>query len=198
MQKHVVLIHGGEVFDTYEEYLNFLKNIKIDAPSESGKKWKDLLAARLGEQFVVIAPRMPNSFNAKYSEWKIWFEKYIPHIQDNIVLIGHSLGGIFLAKYLSENSFPKKIKSVFFVAAPFWNMSSSGVADFILGENVRVLEDRIETIHFYHSEDDPIVPFSNLLEYMKFLPHAQVTTFKDRGHFIEDNLGEIVEDIKKL
>ena len=64
---------------------------------------------------------MPLQDNAKYEEWKILFERYIPHLKDNVILMGNSLGGIFLAKYLSENKFPKKILSTYLTCPPFDN-----------------------------------------------------------------------------
>ncbi len=62
---------------------------------------------------------MPNKTNAQFEEWKIWFEKFIPFLNDGVILVGHSLGGVFLAKYLSENKFPKKIGGVFLVSAVY-------------------------------------------------------------------------------
>ena len=62
----------------------------------------------LGGGYEVLIPQMPNSQNARYSEWKILFEKIISILDDEIILIGHSLGGIFLVKYFSENDYAKK------------------------------------------------------------------------------------------
>ena len=64
---------------------------------------------------------MPLQENAKYNDWKIFFERYIPFLRNNVILIGASLGGIFLAKYLSENKFPKKILSTYLICPPFDN-----------------------------------------------------------------------------
>ena len=30
MKKQIVVIHGGDTFETYEQYLNFLKNYEIN------------------------------------------------------------------------------------------------------------------------------------------------------------------------
>ena len=62
-------------------------------------------------------PSMPNKQNAAYDEWSIWFEKYFAYLKDDVILIGWSLGGMFLAKYLSDKPFPVKIKSLFLLAA---------------------------------------------------------------------------------
>ncbi|MDD4830994.1 MAG: hypothetical protein PHR31_02545, partial [Candidatus Pacebacteria bacterium] len=99
MKKQIVAIHGGETFDTYEEYLSFLKNLEIDFEriKSKEKSWKKNLGKKLGNDFEVILPEMPNALNAKYIEWEIMFGKLIPFLEEEIILIGHSLGGIFLA-----------------------------------------------------------------------------------------------------
>ena len=109
MKKQVVVIHGGDTFETYEEYLNFLRGYEIDIERYKSDKrdWKPWLRQRLGSDYEVILPIMPNKTNARFDEWKIWFEKFIPFLHDNVLLIGHSLGGTFLAKYLSENKFSR-------------------------------------------------------------------------------------------
>jgi hypothetical protein len=103
MKKQIVIIHGGDTWETYEQYLEFLKNRQIDFDKHGlGKEfWEDKLNNNLGEDYQVIQPEMPNYRNAQYPEWKIWFEKFIPFLNDNVILIGGSLGGIFLAKYLA-------------------------------------------------------------------------------------------------
>src|SRR4051812_10882369 len=108
MKKQVVVIHGGDTFGTYEEYIAFLKDFAIDSLEYFMKMgWKDTLQESLGGAYQVILPKMPNKINAKYVEWKVWFEKLLPLLNNEIILIGHSLGGTFLAKYLSENKLPK-------------------------------------------------------------------------------------------
>ncbi|HRZ30232.1 MAG TPA: hypothetical protein P5274_00975 [Candidatus Paceibacterota bacterium] len=109
MKTQVVIIHGGDTFETQEEYLNYLKSYRIENLNYFRKKsWKGSLQERLDDNFDVITPQMPCKLNAKYEEWKIWFNKLLPLLNNKVVLIGHSLGGIFLAKYLSDNGFPKK------------------------------------------------------------------------------------------
>ena len=112
--QQIIIIHGGTTYKSHEEYFLALKglDIKLDR-MKSSKDWKDGLQEKLGEDFTVYIPQMPNKQNAQYEEWKILFEKVVKLLDDYIVLIGHSMGGIFLAKYLSENNIHKKILKTF-------------------------------------------------------------------------------------
>ena len=105
MKKQIFLIHGGMTFKNKKSYLHFLKTRKISIKEKI--RWSDdYLRKKLGKKFEVIKPRMPLQDNARYNEWKINFERYFPKLRNGVILIGSSLGGIFLAKYLSENKFP--------------------------------------------------------------------------------------------
>jgi predicted alpha/beta hydrolase family esterase len=195
----IFVIHGGDAFATYEEYLQNLKTTSLDLEKLKSKGWKSTLPEALGESYEVISPRMPNAQNAKYAEWKIWFEKHIPFMQDGVVLVGHSLGGVFLAKYLSENKFPKKIRAVFIVAAPYDRDYSRPLVEFAIERSLKQFAEQGGEMFFYHSKDDPIVEFSELEKYRKELPTAHFKTFEDRQHFHKtDEFPELVADIKKL
>lgn len=191
-KRQVLVINGGDSFKSYREVISFLKKRRIDFKryKKAQTSWKATLRKTLGKKFEVIQPDMPNKWNAKYIEWKIWFEKFIPHLNREVVLVGHSLGGLFLAKYLSENRFPKKICATHLVA-PAW---SEG--DFTAPKDLKRFALQGGKIFFYQSEDDPIVPFANVLKYQKALPHASVRIFRHRGHFNQPKFPELVRDIK--
>ncbi len=196
MKQQILLIHGGNAFDTYEEYLTYLKNKELTLSTIRYVDWKKALGDVLGPEYEIIAPQMPNNQNAKYLEWEIWFNKVIPLLNDSVILVGHSMGGIFLAKYLSENTLSRKIRATFLVAAPYNTATKDSIADFILSEDLSKLSEQSEKIILYHSKDDPIVPFSNVLEYQKNLPTASIKVFDDKGHFNQTEFPEIVEDIR--
>ncbi len=200
MKKQIIIIHGGEVFNTRADYLKYLKDYKIDFVRLKLKRkgWKDNLEEKLGKNFEIIRPQMPSPRNAKYEEWKIWFEKFFPILRDNIILIGNSLGGIFLAKYLSENKFPVKISQLHLVAAPFGKEKDRySLADFKLPASLKKIEKQASKIFLYHSKDDSIVPFSDLKKYADELPSAEKIIFKNRDHFFQEEFPELIERIKK-
>ncbi|TRZ64496.1 MAG: hypothetical protein D4Q79_01430 [Spirochaetia bacterium] len=198
----IFLVHGGNTFKTYKEYIALLKNVKLDFERywTRRKGWKATLDKKLGKNFEVILIDMPNKMNAKYSEWKIWFEKFIPYFEQKAILIGHSLGGIFLAKYLSENKFPKKILATILVAAPYGNDKSrkinQSLGDFVLPKSLSRFQKQGGVIYLCHSTDDSSVPFSHLKKYQAALPEAQIKIFKNRGHFNQNKFPEIVRMIK--
>lgn len=199
MKQQLIVIHGGDTFDTYDEYLKFLKSIELDFEGTKIKKWKKTLSEKLGNDFDVISPEMPNGLNAKYLEWKIWFEKYIPHLNDEIILVGHSLGGIFVAKFLSENVFPKRIRATFLVAAPFDDKDCDySLSDFALPDDMSKFEQQAGKITIYHSKDDPVVPYIDAEKYKKKIPSIELKTFSDQGHFSQKEFPEIVNDILSI
>lgn len=199
MKHQIIIIHGGSTFDTYKEYLTNLKKTEVSLDKLIRKRWKDTISEKLGKNFEVLKPMMPNGNNAKYLEWKIWFEKFLPLFSKEIVLVGHSLGGIFLAKYLAENTISKKIKALFLIAAPYDDKDlEDSLADFVLPKSLKNIEKQTKSIYIYHSKDDPVVAFIDAEKYTKALPSAHVCVFENREHFNQSELPELVQDIQKL
>lgn len=199
-KQQVLIIHGGNTFDNYEKYIQFLKEYSFNIEKLRQKKdWKDLLQDKLGYRFDVLQPCMPNKVNAQYKEWKIWFEKIISIIDDNVIFIGHSLGGIFLVKYLSENIYPKTIKALFVISAPFNDEGlDEPLGSFRLNKPLENIQKQVGRIFLYHSKDDDVVPFSQMSLYKKLLPKAIQVQFEDRGHFKQEEFPELVKDIQTL
>ena len=106
-QTQILFIHGGTTFKSRGDYFHYLKTKQVSI--EPRVNWSgNYLEEKLGKAFKVIRPRMPLREDAKYEDWKIFFERYIQFFKGNFILAGNSLGGIFLAKYLSENKCLKK------------------------------------------------------------------------------------------
>lgn len=197
--RQLVFVHGGETFDTYKQYLDALRGWEYDPQPEKAERWKDTLVSELGEEWQVLMPSMPSKYNAKYLEWCIWFDKVVPHLVDGVILVGHSLGGIFLAKYLVEGSMPMRIKGTFLVAAPHDEAAlGEPLADFTLPERLDRFASQAGKLFLYYSQDDPVVPYSALAAYQAQLPEATARTFADRGHFLGPGFPELVADIMAL
>ncbi len=194
----IFIINGGMTFKNQKDYLNYLKksNIKI----EKKIKWSDkYLEKSLGSKFEIIKPRMPLQDNAKYKEWEIWFKHFIPFVQKNSLLIGSSLGGIFLAKFLSENKLPKKVLSTYLICPPFDDTCPSEdlVGGFKLKKDLSLIEKNTKNLYLLFSKDDDVVPISHAEKYRKKLPTAILKIYESKnGHFKISKFPEIIKMIK--
>lgn len=195
----ILIIHGGTTFKSKKNYLGFLKNRKVTI--EDRKRWTDeYLTNKLGNDFEIIKPSMPLKENAKYEEWKIHFERFFPQLKNNIILIGGSLGGIFLAKYLSENKFPKKILATYLIAPPFDNTiyGEDLVGGFKLKSDLSLLDINSRNTTLYFSKDDPCIPISHAEKYKAKLKNVKIEIFESKnGHFKIEEFPEIIDAIKK-
>lgn len=190
--KQVVFISGGEVFETREEFKEWLASPESDfmLPQprvEPVSFWSRNLQEDLGEEYEVLSISMPLKQHARYDEWKIWFEKHIQFISNEVVLVGWSLGANFLYKYLSENMLLKKIQQLHLVAGCF---GCGG------GFTIREEKDLKTDVYIYHSQDDSIVDFKDAQEYMRVMPQASLVEYQDKGHFLVTQIPELIDNIK--
>lgn len=196
----IFVIHGGMTFKNKKDYTDWLKNRTISV--EKKERWSDdYLEKKLGKEFDIIHPRMPLQDDAKYADWKIFFERYFPYFRNDIILVGSSLGGIFLAKYLSENKFPKKIKATFMICPPYDNTVEGEdlVGGFKLGRDLSLIEKNSKKTYLMFSKDDPSVPVSHAEKYRKKLKNSEIIIYESKnGHFKISEFPEIVKIIKSL
>jgi predicted alpha/beta hydrolase family esterase len=194
----ILFIHGGETFKTKKDYLNFLKKRPISIGKKN--KWSlDFLDKELGKKFEIIRPQMPLKEYSSYKEWAIYFERFFPYLNNNLILIGNSLGGIFLAKYLSEHKFPKKLLSVYLVCPPFDGaMPNDDLAGgFSLKSDLSLLEKNTKNLYLLFSDKDDVVPVEHAEKYRAKLKKAKIIIYKNiKGHFQVAKFPEIVKLIK--
>ncbi|OHA66837.1 MAG: hypothetical protein A3E07_01815 [Candidatus Wildermuthbacteria bacterium RIFCSPHIGHO2_12_FULL_45_9] len=195
----ILVVHGGMTFKNEKDYLHYLKTKKVT--TEKRVYWAgEYLEKSLGKGFQIISPRMPLQDNAKYRDWKILFKRYIPLLKGKFILIGSSLGGVFLAKYLSENKLPKKALSIYLVCPPFDNslLGEDLFGGFDLKSNLSLLEENAKNLYLLFSKDDDVVPIAHAEKYAKKLKKARFVTYKSKnGHFNIPKFPEIVGMIKK-
>jgi len=171
--QQIIHIHGGETFPDESSFLVSIIEREYN-PFEEIRKRKDRIQQALISTHQMIAPTMPNALNASYKAWKIWFEKIFPYLNgEEIILVGNSLGGTFLIKYLSENTFPKKIQQLHLTAAVLDNeeRNKDYLGDFIIDfSKIIMVTEQVKNIYIYHSKDDPMVPYSHAERLTKLLP----------------------------
>jgi uncharacterized protein len=153
------------------------------------------LEQHLGEGFRVAFPEMPGEDDPDY-------ERFRPVIADAIeaadrpVVVGHSLGGYFLLKYLAEERPDAGIRAICIIAAPFPKGDADWTFDdFEFPEGFAELLPAGIPVLLYASEDDDIVPFAHRDLYARAIPQA-VTRTTTGGHQLGNDLGVVARDIR--
>jgi predicted alpha/beta hydrolase family esterase len=152
--------------------------------------WQANLPYALGDEYKVISPQMPSPKNPSYEEWKILLDKNLAKVRGEVIFVGHSLGGSFLLKYISEERISHKILGLFLVAVPF---------NTIKGFEAPASYSKfwsLPNVFLYHSTDDVEVPYAHSIMYQDRL-HARLKTYTDCGHYFKrSEFRDIASDIK--
>ncbi|WP_028782444.1 RBBP9/YdeN family alpha/beta hydrolase [Thalassobacillus devorans] len=144
----------------------------------------------LGPEYDVLYPEMPNEGEPDYGTWKVQIEEFLSRLNGEVILVGHSVGGSVLLKYLTHEKVTNHITGVLLIAPPY--------DESVLPEASSLKFDQLPRMFFYHSRDDEIVPFSHLTFFAEKLPKAAIRKFDGRGHQFCNDLSEVVMDIKGL
>lgn len=92
--KRAVIIHG---MPSKEGYYN------ANRESQSNSHWLPWLQQQLCVRDILAqTPEMPRPYAPDYIAWRREFERYI--VDNETILVGHSCGGGFLLRWLSENT----------------------------------------------------------------------------------------------
>ena len=194
----MLTVHGGMTFKNEKDYLRYLRTKKISTSKKV--RWvPGYLEKALGKKFEVISPRMPLQDFARYRDWAVLFKRYLALLKGEFILVGSSLGGVFLAKYLSENKLQKKALSVYMVCPPFDNtlIGEDLVGGFNLKSDLSLIEKSCKNLYLMFSRDDDVVPVAHADKYRKKLPNARIIVYRSKnGHFDIPKFPEIIRLIK--
>lgn len=175
--KKAILIHG---WSNKEDYFN------MNNPSESNNHWFPWLQKNLiVKGFDCQTPEMPNGYEPNYEIWKQTFENLKP--DESTVLVGHSCGGGFLARWLSENS--AKVGKVILVAPwldPQKNSIDPDFFNFEIDENILKKTDGLTIIYSDNDYEDVMKSVEILKDKLK---GVKLLELKGKGHFINSSLG---------
>jgi len=160
-------------------------------PSNSEDHWFSWLKRQLilkDIHAVSIEPPFP--FRPRYGEWKKEFERF--DITSETILVGHSAGGGFLIRYLSEHK-ELRVGKVALVAP--WinphNVEASDTADFFNFEIDPDFPTRTKGVIVFFSVDD----FSGVVRTVKILKEKvkglKFKEYTDKGHFTLNDLGKV-------
>ena len=150
-------------------------------PQENWFPWlKQELESKV---FEVIVPKFPTPFNQTLENWLKVFSNYENKINEETVLIGHSLGAAFILNYLDRTS--KKIKAAFLVAGyhkllnnEFYELNKS----FVYKEfNWKKIISSCGKFFVFGSDNDEYIPLETNKELANLL-HAELKIIHNGGH----------------
>ena len=171
-----------------------------ERPSNNQDFWFGWLQRQLILKDIhTISVEPPFPFRPRYDEWKIEFERC--DLRPDTILVGHSCGGGFLVRYLSEHK-DLTVGKVFLVAP--WinpdNNPESDTADFFNFEIDKNFPKRTAGTAVYISSDDypDVVETVNILKAK--VSGIKYHEFNDRGHFTKNKpdpcaFPELLEEI---
>ncbi len=183
--KTAIIIHGMPSREEYEA-----------TPLQTKKHWIPWIQQQLDLKGILAqAPEMPEPYEPNYEQWKLVFEQF--HIDEETVLIGHSCGGGFLVRWLSEHAV--KVGQVILVA-PWIDTEkelSTGFFDFDIDPNLGA-KTKEEIVMLYSTDDDEVI-LKSVDKIKQSIKDISVREFSDKGHFtIVDGVSEFPELLEEI
>lgn len=169
-----------------------------DRPGEGSFDLVTSLRQQLSNDYQIHYPIIEDPEAPVYRMWERLFSAEFELIKQPLILIGHSLGGSMLLKYLSQDERKIPITALFLVATPLWGRNGWEVDDFVLKENFEAELKHITKVYLYHCKKDPIVPFEHMNFYKTALPHSAVRVLNGSEHAFTAGISSLVSDIREL
>ncbi|HEU5122081.1 MAG TPA: alpha/beta hydrolase [Candidatus Saccharimonadales bacterium] len=183
-----ILLHGKPDKDEY---------YSGEYPSASNSHWFPWLQKQLLiREIAAHTPEIPHCYNPDYSVWRKEFERF--DITSETFLVGHSCGGGFIVRWLSEH--PEVTVGKVILVAPWLDPNRDDTTDFFDFEIDSNLAMRTKRITIFNSDDD----YASVQETVKILrnklQNIHYREFHNHGHFCHKDLGteafpELLEEL---
>ena len=141
--------------------------------------WLEKELTQLGHQ--VIVPNFPDPSYPQLSIWLEYFATFKKNLDQDAMIIGHSLGGAFLLRLLEQYRF----KAAFLVASvsgPIGHPVDALIANFTHQPfSWTTIRDNCPNFQVFHSDNDPYIPLAQA-EILAQKLNTAVTLVKNGGH----------------
>lgn len=186
--KNAILLHG---LPSKKEYYN------PEQPSASNAHWFPWVQKQL--LINEIKADTPEVFRAYEMQWDAWVREIEQFsIGPDTVLIGHSMGGGFWVRYLSEH--PEIYVDKVILVAPWVNYNHEEDTDFFDFMLDPAITERVNQFILFASDDDGKEVQASVNYLIDMLPNATTRLFHGYGHFThrtltDDTFPELLEAI---
>jgi len=170
--KTAIIIHG---YNDKSEYLD------ASRPAASNDHWMGWIQRQLLLKGIEAqTPEMPGFYEPHYEAWKKMLERF--DLNEETMLVGHSCGGGFLVRYLSENKV--RVGKVVLVAPwldPEHYLTDKNFFKFEIDEN---LSSKTAGLVVMYSTDDHADILKSIEILKSKLKNAKFQEFQSKGHFV--------------
>jgi predicted alpha/beta hydrolase family esterase len=180
------------------QQLLFVQGGGAGTHDEWDNKLVDNLTGELGPHFEIRYPRMPNEDDPAYGPWKSALENEFATLDDDAILVGHSIGGTILINALAQSRSERKFGAIFLIAAPFVGEGGWPSEDMKPAPDLGAQLPRDIPVYIYHGLDDTTAPPPHSELYAQAIPQARVHRLPHRDHQLNNDLSEIAATIKSL
>lgn len=174
--KTAIIVHGAP---GREEYFD------PDCPSASNHHWIPWLQKQLLIRgYAAHTPEIPNCHEPHYPVWKREFERF--DIGRKTILVGHSCGGGFITRWLSQNRDVRVGKVV--LVAPWidpWRVRTSDFFDFEIDPD---LASRTDGFAIFNSDNDAEDIQQSAYIIRDSVRNSYFVEFHNYGHFCMDDM----------
>ncbi len=141
--------------------------------------------------YLAQTPEMPEPYEPEYRAWAGELERYMFNADSlaEMLLVGHSCGGGFLLRWLSDHT-DVSVRRVVLVAPwidPYRNRCVPGFFDFKIDQALTARTD----LHILYSDNDTPEVESSVQTILDTLPTIQQHFMPGRQHFTADSLGSV-------
>jgi len=173
--KTAIIIHG---YNDESEYRD------VSRPAASNDHWIPWLQRQLLlNDIETQTPEMPGFYQPNYEKWKALLDKLSP--DENTILVGHSCGGGFLVRWLSENK--TKVNKVVLVA-PWLDPEHVIDPNFFKFDIDPNISSRTAGLVLLYSTDDHTEILQSVEKLKSELKNIQIREFHGKGHFVLGSL----------
>ena len=169
------------------------------SPEQHWFPWLAKKIEQMGSQFEIV--HLQGSDQPDFATWRQNLEAQVHPLNEQTIIVAHSLGCISVLDYLSEALNGRLIKAIFMVAGFNEKLTALPELNQFVQQaklNDALLRFRIQQRYSLFSCNDPFVPAPLSIRFGQLL-NAQMIEVKKAGHFMQsDGLSEFPQLWEKL
>lgn len=174
--KNAVILHGKPGKKEYYD---------PQFPSASNYHWIPWLQKQLiVNEIAAHTPEVPHAFMPHYPTWKKEFERF--DVAPETILVGHSCGGGFFIRWLSENK--KVTVNKVILVAPWLDLERKSTTDFFDFEIDHDISKRVKKLIIVNSDNDDEDIQKSVEIIRSRIPNHQYKEFHNYGHFTHNDM----------